>query len=149
MGMAMVMTKTMTIVMMVYSQFTLFRPLDRILRTFLDTRLVFLLLQRDRHQSVVCAWTLLRATGSSHQIIAQCKTPVEMKICTFSSKEKRKSCLTYHSFPLCSVLSLFSLGGRQLRREDRRQLEFNNLLLECIQIRWSTEPAYPANQDTN
>ena len=41
--------------MMINSQFTLFRPLNRVLRAFLDARLEFLLLQRDCHQSVVCA----------------------------------------------------------------------------------------------
>ena len=43
------------LVLMINSQFTLFRPLNRVLRAFLDTRLEFLLLQRDCHQSVVCA----------------------------------------------------------------------------------------------
>ena len=43
------------LLMMINSQFTLFRPLNRVLRAFLDARLEFLLLQRDCHQSVVCA----------------------------------------------------------------------------------------------
>ena len=41
--------------MLINSQFTLLRPLNRVLRAFLDARLEFLLLQRDCHQSVVCA----------------------------------------------------------------------------------------------
>lgn len=45
----------MLLLMMINSQFTLFRPLNRVLRAFLDARLEFLLLQRDCHQSVVCA----------------------------------------------------------------------------------------------
>ena len=40
--------------MLINSQFTLLRPLNRVLRAFLDARLEFLLLQRDCHQSVVC-----------------------------------------------------------------------------------------------
>ena len=42
------------LMMMINSQFTLLRPLNRALRAFLDARLEFLLLQRDCHQSVVC-----------------------------------------------------------------------------------------------
>ena len=45
----------MLLLMMINSQFTLFRPLNRVLRAFLDARLEFLLLQRDCHQSVICA----------------------------------------------------------------------------------------------
>ena len=43
------------LLLMINSQFTLLRPLNRALRAFLDARLEFLLLQRDCHQSVVCA----------------------------------------------------------------------------------------------
>ena len=43
------------LLMMINSQFTLFRPLNRVLGAFLDACLEFLLLQRDCHQSVVCA----------------------------------------------------------------------------------------------
>ena len=43
------------LMMMINSQFTLLRPLNRVLGALLDARLEFLLLQRDCHQSVVCA----------------------------------------------------------------------------------------------
>ena len=42
------------LMMMINSQFTLLRPLNRVLGALLDARLEFLLLQRDCHQSVVC-----------------------------------------------------------------------------------------------
>ena len=104
----------MLLLMMINSQFTLFRPLNRVLRAFLYACLEFLLLQRDCHQSVVCALieeSLFLFCLFMYYLLVSLHEHLNLVWCFCSMMRKGKLNLPFFPF-VFSPFALFTEGER-------------------------------------